>query len=386
MITRSDAAPPLPGPAQIKAFERRFEPDFLLKLENRLRTTSTSHVGAAAMVKQLKAKATADLPLGTKIAKNILSIGDTFLLEMFSGLLFAGLDEWCPDIMSPPDTLYNRAHQIIFLQTFNSVAVGYGYRFLAPTSAGVNNHAMVTQVYQSFLFSYMREKAKLEKVSPGKLEQNKDDNNSIRRRARLTAKRVEFALGDKLPNRVIALFGKPYCNSDDESGSDGEGHSGQVVNAKSQRSASTSDFVQKLDKRRIAFARAQKGKKRTNLQERPRFRVAEPAESDISYHIPKFAPIDYFDPEFFNNLPAETRFKYSNNGIALPLLKFHDAKDWKTMGKADFMAKYGNEVLKQYNIPTEEEMEGQGNDGWDEPEAEPDDDDDAEVDGLMQTD
>ncbi|KAJ7922127.1 hypothetical protein B0H13DRAFT_2306004 [Mycena leptocephala] len=370
MITRSDVPPPLPGAALITAHERIFEPKFLAALDERLRTTSTRHVGAGAMVKALRDKATADLSSGSQIAKHILDIGEPFLLTIFSAILHAGLEKWCPDINSPPDTLYNRAHEIVFVQTFHSVAIGLGYRSLCPTPAGINNFEMIKDLYHSYVFAYMKDKARVERAEAGKLAQNKEDNNAFRRLKRLSEKRVAYAIEDKLPDRVVALVGEPYCNSDDESGSDGEGNHAYIVSAKLQRGVSATTFVHKLEKRRLAFVLQQKGRRRTNLHERTRVRVEESVESDISYHMPKNAPIDYFDPEFFNDLPAKTRFAISKNGVALPLPQYHANKDWKTMPKTAFMAKYGNEVLKQYDIPTPEEMDGQGNSGWEEDEVE----------------
>jgi hypothetical protein len=185
MITRSDVPPPLPGAALITAHERIFEPKFLAALDERLRTTSTRHVGAGAMVKALRDKATADLSSGSQIAKHILDIGEPFLLTIFSAILHAGLEKWCPDINSPPDTLYNRAHEIVFVQTFHSVAIGLGYRSLCPTPAGINNFEMIKDLYHSYVFAYMKDKARVERAEAGKLAQNKEDNNAFRRLKRV---------------------------------------------------------------------------------------------------------------------------------------------------------------------------------------------------------
>lgn len=171
---------------------------------------------------------------------------------------------------------------------------------------------------------------------------------------------------DKQPDRVLGIFSHPYCNSDDESGSDGEGGRVFIINKKEQRSVSATTFVHKLESRRLKFVRAQKGAKRTNIMERVRVAAQEPVESDISFHLPPRAPLDYFDPAYYNDLPVQTRFDYSKNGVALPLVQYHDNKDWKTMDKATFMEKYDNDVLKLYDIPTKEEMEGKGNEGWEE--------------------
>jgi hypothetical protein len=85
--------------------------------------------------------------------------------------------------------------------------------------------------------------------------------------------------------------------------------------------------------------------------------------------------LDYFDPEFFNRLPASFRVKYRNAKIALPLpedQKPADGEDssgyitaWKTMNYEEFMERYGNKVREKYNLPTEEEIEAMKANGID---------------------
>jgi hypothetical protein len=86
--------------------------------------------------------------------------------------------------------------------------------------------------------------------------------------------------------------------------------------------------------------------------------------SDIGVILPPDVPIDFFTPEFYNALTFEERTRYINTGVALPLAQFafdESHKEWKTMGKKDFMAKYGNDVLKQYNVPSAEELDAFAN-------------------------
>jgi hypothetical protein len=71
-------------------------------------------------------------------------------------------------------------------------------------------------------------------------------------------------------------------------------------------------------------------------------------------------PINFFTPAFYNALTVKERARYADTGVAFPLEKYAFAPEhaaWKKMGKAEFMTKYGNEVLKQYNIPSEEEID-----------------------------
>ncbi|KAJ7080889.1 hypothetical protein B0H15DRAFT_953237 [Mycena belliarum] len=118
-----------------------------------------------------------------------------------------------------------------------------------------------------------------------------------------------------------------------------------------------------------------------------RTRVVDPdaQPSTISDRLPVNVPIDYFDPAFFNALPARLRAKYRKNAVALPAMRhWSNGKvpdRFKTMDGTHFMEVYGNEILVQYNIPTEEEIEqmqanGEDPDGRDDDEEEDGDDDD----------
>ncbi|KAJ7226541.1 hypothetical protein B0H12DRAFT_1267593 [Mycena haematopus] len=381
-ITSSDRAPPVPTPELFAQFNERYNPTFLTKLEEKLRTSSSRHSGAAHMVKLLRDQATKDLQRGSQIAKNILRIGDTYLTTIFSALLSAGFTQWVPDILSPHDTVYNQAHEIVFIQTFKAVANSFGYRTLGPMPSAINNHNLITDLYRSFGFAYMRNKAKLHLKDPLKLQRNKDDGNASRRRIRLAKKRVAFALMDKLPERLHALFNEPECNSDDDSDTDeNSGKRILVANAKSSRSVSATTFTHKFEDRRVTYVARSQGKKRSSYTETTRVRINNAVESDISFQLPKNVPIDWLAPETYNDLPAKIRYSYFLNGVALPLVQHHDKPDWKTMNKSAFMEKYGNEVLKLYKIPTEEEMDGAGNEGWEDLDYERDDE--AEVDDLV---
>ncbi|KAJ6523266.1 hypothetical protein DFH09DRAFT_1330144 [Mycena vulgaris] len=350
-VCRSDIAPPLPTPVLLAAFDQRYEPGYLTTLEDKLRRAKKDEDGATAMVTLLRAQATTDQVENSHIAKKILSIGVSFLTGIFSQLLAAGFEQWCPDLLGPPDSVYNQAHEIIFIQTFKSAANSFAYRLLEPTPSGVNNHTLVTDLYRSFIFAYMRAKSKVDTNEPGKL--GKTRKTTMRLDAVfgfLAEKRLKYAIEDKLPNRVLGLLTELECHSDDEYTTDAQGNAICIVNAKESRSGSASSFIQQLEVKRIKFARAAKGKKRTAIQERTRVYIPSPPESDISFQLPVKAPIDWFHPDTYNDLPAQT-----------PGLE--------EMDKAAFMAKYGNDVLNLYNIPTKEEMAEAGNEGYEEDEV-----------------
>ncbi|KAJ7362632.1 hypothetical protein DFH08DRAFT_930881 [Mycena albidolilacea] len=353
-LVRADVQPPVTVPATVTAFEEHWEPSFVEKLRQTLRTATTSDSGASKMVLQLRADAAKEAARGSKIAKDILEVKETHLLSAFSLVLAAGLEHWRPDLLGAPDSLYNQVHETVFLESFRKVAGNFSYVFLAPTVSGINKPTLIIDISRSFLFSYMKLKYRVEAKEPGKLAENRDNNNNSKRWGRLAEKRTAFFLQDKQPDRVVALVRDACRNSDDESGSDGDHNKVYFVNKKSICSVSAATFVHKVEKRRVKTERRIKGAQRANVFERTQIIPVDPLESDLSVQMPEKVPIDFFDPVEFNGLLAKTRFRYAQYGVALPL----------TMNKEMFMLKYGNDVLKLYNIPTEEEMNKEGNSGW----------------------
>ncbi|KAJ7209320.1 hypothetical protein GGX14DRAFT_453423 [Mycena pura] len=366
-VTRADQSPLLPTADVVALFEDRLEPGFVEKIRQTLRETSSSKVGAVQMVNKLREMARDTVPSGSNIAKDILRVKDTLQTAAFTAVLMAGLQYWCPDCLAPPDTPYNQVHELVFLETFRAIPVSTGFRFYEVLLSSVTNPQILLDFYPMCVFDYMAGKVKREQKEPGKLVQNRINNNAIKGRQRLALKRTGFLAEDKWPDRVIDLVRDPHCNSDDESASDGEGGRIHRVAKKGIRSESATLFIHAQEMRRLKNSQAKRGKRKVNLMERTRVRSDDAEESDISFHIPKKAPIDWFDPAEFNDFPASLRFQYSKYGVALPLPEYHSRTDWKTMNKDTFMTAYGDEVLKQYNIPTEEEMRSAGNQGWEVP-------------------
>jgi hypothetical protein len=97
--------------------------------------------------------------------------------------------------------------------------------------------------------------------------------------------------------------------------------------------------------------------------ERHRVDPTSPKTSELSA-LPKDVPIDWFDPIYWNTvLTVRDRLQYLNGGIciALPAAQHCDTwekcAEWKNLPPRDFFNIYSEEVLKDYNLPTEEEVE-----------------------------
>ena len=77
--------------------------------------------------------------------------------------------------------------------------------------------------------------------------------------------------------------------------------------------------------------------------------------------MPESVPIDWFEPEAWNNFTVRERVEYTTGGITVGLpLEMHcdtlaKCVEWKNLPEKEFMEKYGNDVLAQYHMPTEAE-------------------------------
>lgn len=178
---------------------------------------------------------------------------------------------------------------------------------------------------------------------------------------------------------ILRLVKTEAAHSDDErpAGGDARKNRGLLVYTKEGRNPVVTAFFEEQDRK--ILKRLQRSPIRhkyisifldislcLNIFREPEARIVAnpPASSALSRVLPVGVPIDFWDPKFYNEeLDLHEKAMYVNTGVAFPLPKFctsehHD--DWSRMPAKEFMAKYGNDVLKQYKIPTEEELAGLG--------------------------
>ncbi|KAJ6590786.1 hypothetical protein B0H10DRAFT_1960997 [Mycena sp. CBHHK59/15] len=121
----------------------------------------------------------------------------------------------------------------------------------------------------------------------------------------------------------------PYTDDDGETGV-------YFINEKEPCNPNITTFSRQLDVERMKVANGT-GKAHYLKTERTRCYVpAKAKHSDMSQRFLEDVPVDY--------------------GVALPL-PAHWPENWKSLSRAEFMEKYGNEVLKQYDLPADEDME-----------------------------
>ncbi|KAJ7016342.1 hypothetical protein C8F04DRAFT_981917 [Mycena alexandri] len=221
---------------------------------------------------------------------------------MFTAVANAGLPWFKPDVFGNAESLYNLTHEHVFVHSFRVVGTLFGYSGMYDIKmALVRDDAFVRRFYRSFVYGYMKDQAGIEGRRPGQ-----------------------------------------DCHSDDEGGN--------VARKKPGRDTAVHSFFDVLTRRR------------DDRMAKPRAREQQRAPaSDLSRALPTQVPIDYFSPDFFNNMTVRERASYAKNGIALPTedhCRTWDAiQKWKGLNKAAFMAQYGNAKLLLYSLPTPEELE-----------------------------
>jgi hypothetical protein len=152
------------------------------------------------------------------------------------------------------------------------------------------------------------------------------------------------------PQRYRDLI-DPKATSDDEIDPDGrtiKNNKVYWIRRRPERSANAETWIRLLDKKREQDMRRDPTKRW-----RERLRLVPEVQQDSDFQIlPQGLPIDYFDPDFFNDLQPRLRSRTAVQTVALlpdASLSFSRHPDEKLSDEA-FMAKYGDEVLARYDL------------------------------------
>ncbi|KAF8225626.1 hypothetical protein L208DRAFT_1072530, partial [Tricholoma matsutake] len=184
----------------------------------------------------------------TNIIKHIL---ESHLLLMFRLVACLGLQQWAPDVLgNNPESMYNLLHEHIALKTFEQVLGTFGYSHLGTNVSCVNNFALMHELDQSFIFSYMHGIAKSEAKNPGSVAKAKQ----MTRLAEGNAESVDVVYHIK----------------------EKEGH---------------------LTKVTASFRIVDQERKQMNRSKRRHLKLA-----NLLTALPKRVQIDWFDPIYWNNL------------------------------------------------------------------------------------
>ncbi|KAJ7640604.1 hypothetical protein B0H17DRAFT_1105465 [Mycena rosella] len=346
MLTKASGVPPTPSPELLHDFESRFgSVDRLSGLKAELRKAKPdAFQEATSMARSLRMAVTAQR---SPIATNIGRIKEVWIRRAFCIVFAAGLKKFIPEVFGAPDSLYNQVHQMVAIHSFQVIAAGFGYAHMKVDTEQAQNDSLLDQLYENFVFSYWEKLAKAElRKGPGTVVKSIADGNAYRRHVQLGEHRVDRLIAEGFPKRAVCgiatdIYVTPYIT----------------------------DFYRELDT--LCFMAA-------DAEGNSQYLLTERTRQYISRRFPSNATMDYFDPIYFNALPKSLRARYRHSGVALPLPS-HWKENWQHLTDTQFMEKYGNEVLKSYQLPTDEQMESAGDN-------EEEQEDEDEVDDLMPAD
>ncbi|PPQ75303.1 hypothetical protein CVT26_015247 [Gymnopilus dilepis] len=297
-LPHQNSPPPPISEAERQAYATRFTSEDHVRTSVRDRlSANTEYVEAAKdRLKALKASFSAT----SSISTNISRIPEPLLLYAFQIIASFGLRRWAPDVLSQdPDSMYNLLHEYLALNTFEQLAAAHGYAHMGLNLANVRDFALMRKLYRNFIFSYLRNR-----------------NTKL--------------LGEAFHADFIWSVKESAGHSDDEAA--------EVTNANGD--VETVYHIAEIEGRSTKYTKFE----------------GEPLPDDVR--------IDYFEPSYWNNeLSVEDKAHYIKNGIYIGMPparlceQWEDVMTWKGLSKEEMKEKYGEEVLNDYTMPTDQELQ-----------------------------
>ncbi|KAI9621373.1 hypothetical protein H4Q26_015668 [Puccinia striiformis f. sp. tritici PST-130] len=325
-LLEQKAIPSPPHPNTILEFTSRFSNAD--KIERTANDTS-----GAALIPVKEVVTFKDIKCGRKkVGKGLVNLEEFFVSYTQAILARLGIRVWAPDLEDLPDSLYNEACRQAALKSFRQAS---------------------------------------RKNQTGKFRMDEERKVISKARERLRDSRLKFALSQGLPKRYQKVISDVNCHSDDEYNSQRKVY---VVKTLKFRSANATKFFRRLDAT-IATSDELDGKR---VQRRRRFIPPTP-EPSLFTKPPKGQPLDFYNPEWFNELLPQQRIDIANTRE----VAFLPNASQSLMGKKiaseklsdkKFTAAFFDQLSKPYDLT--HEIEDNGDD-----ETPTDDEDDASYNG-----
>ncbi|KAJ7816734.1 hypothetical protein B0H14DRAFT_3743162 [Mycena olivaceomarginata] len=287
-----------------------------------------------------------------QIAKDILLMPAEHIAFFFAAVTRAGLKAFHPDVFGPTHSTYNLLHRHLAISTFQTIAGWYGYTALNVSPTITQDYHLLSDFYDNFMYGTVWDNSRKEHNLPGSLSKSLVHSSAnVTRRQKLK--------GYRKP--VLRLLKVNTAHSDDERppGGDARKKKGLHICTKDGCNPAITAFVRELDG--AILKRIERNPNR-NLKAPEKRTVTVPPtpSSTLSRILPVGVPIDFWDPQFYNDeFDVREKAMYVGTGVAFPLPQFctdSHVNEWAKLPAKEFMAKFGKDVLAQYNLPTPEEI------------------------------
>ncbi|MBW0476128.1 hypothetical protein O181_015843 [Austropuccinia psidii MF-1] len=285
-----------------------------------------------------------------KFGTSIIHMSDFSIKFIISLLAKLGIRRWAPDLEDASDTLYNEACRISAIQTFRQISIGGAYEFMNVNFTYLQDLQLLTKVYNHYVHWYMAQRYKKEAKESGKYAKDEERRAILRGRLKLKNVRYRFAVVHEFPQRYLKVLANPDAHSDDELDANSNKYMIKKVECRSEKA---NQFMRRIDEE---IEKAQNAERKGN-QRRQRHMPADGMAS-ISKYAPKGLPIDFYDPDWYNNRTAGQKrsFADSYNVAFLPdaskSLLGNQHPDERLSDKR-FTQKYWEEVIEAYDISHE---------------------------------
>ncbi|KAH8817921.1 hypothetical protein DL96DRAFT_1560783 [Flagelloscypha sp. PMI_526] len=302
----------------------------------------------------------------TRNTKLMGLVEEDHLLAMYAYPLYFGFPEFRVDIRpgSSPTSGFNVVARTIWIQSFRQNVRAGAYHKIAPVDMRyVDSTPWLQRIFlHIFFFRYRARFAALMKDQEALINSTKL-RAAYKRRSDLAVRRHAVAKELGVSRKpFLRLYDDPDAMSDCEVAIGTYGEEGVQM-----KISYTYDVYGRCEiASGMASCISASGREFALLTQRgnttiPNPRVRKNPQGPVERRrLPIKVPIDYFSPEFFNNLPFHIRAKYRCNGIAMPIAEHCEdlavVRRWLKMGEDEFMQNYGNAKLALYQVPTEEEV------------------------------
>ncbi|KDR65036.1 hypothetical protein GALMADRAFT_149045 [Galerina marginata CBS 339.88] len=367
-LPHQNAIPPKVSEGDIAFFANQFanESDIKTSVHSSLRRNVNNIRAVKDRITRLKAS----FSDSSLISVNISRIKEPLLEYMFEAVALAGLSRWSPDVLSQdPESMYNLLHEHVALATFMKVVKSGGYDFMAADYTLGQDFMVVRQLYRSFVFSYFKNMVRKEAKKPGAVIASRERDVVVKRMDNLGSNRVSILKAEGFRRELIKSQKEYECHSDDDEGD--AGATGNVrgpvyyIREKEGRSSKYTNFYHQVIDTRVRQRSRKRGAHKK--QTRPRLKPSAPQAQHSRFWgepMPKDVFVDYFQPSFWNGeMTLEDQVSYIRDGelqIGMPPARFCESWEeimkWKGLSQAQIQMTYGKEVLKDYHIPTPEEI------------------------------
>ncbi|KAA1066525.1 hypothetical protein PGT21_032751 [Puccinia graminis f. sp. tritici] len=211
-----------------------------------------------------------------KFGRSVIHVGSNNICYAQGLMVRLGLRVWCPNLEEDTASLYNAAHRIAAITTFQELVAGKAYTYMNVNPMMATNSSLLIQAYNHFLRDA----------------------------------RKEFAILNRFPQRYIDVLSQIGAHSDDEF-DEKKGFS--KIKTLPYRSKNASKFMRALD---IVMKKAAEQDPSSSRKHRICKLPKQPVLSSYTT-APKGLPIDFYDPSWYHQLvPAQQKTIPNTQAVA----------------------------------------------------------------------